>query len=32
MPEGVPTLKEEGGGYEGRIRIFLASEDSNCDL
>lgn len=30
--QGVSTLREEGGGYEGRIRIFLASEDSNCDL
>lgn len=26
--QGVPTLREEGGGYEGRIRIFLSSEDS----
>lgn len=28
----VPTLREEGGGYEGRIRIFLASEKGFCLL
>lgn len=30
--QGIPTLKEEGGGHEGKIGIFLASEDSICYL
>lgn len=30
--QGVPNLREEGGGYEGRIRIFLASEKGFCLL